>query len=252
MNTQLIESLKKCEVSGNVVKLPAEHLANYSDVRKALLNAGATYKRNTFVFKTDAQPYMDRLTGGDSVNIKKEGQFYATPPDVAEWMVRELHYHSGQSILEPSAGEGALIDAFIQEHGGKAGIELFYIEKDHIRNKILRDKYKQTNFYHLHPDGDDFLNLATHTFDRILANPPFAKNQDIDHIRKMWNVLKWGGRIVTVASNHWQIASGKKEREFKQWIEDVDAGIFPLDSGRFKSSGTMVSACILVIDKPTE
>jgi len=203
---------------------------------------------------------MVEIKTGIKRNLKQETQFFETPEDVADWMAKELHYQSGSSVLEPSAGKGALIDAFIRSNGNKAGIELFYIEKDSDRNKYLQTKYRNKGFYHIHPLNDDFLEMdelairlgePISQYDYILANPPFTKNQDINHIRKMWEHLKPKGRIVTCASVHWQFVSGKKEQAFKEWIEDeVQAGIYPLDSGRFKKSGTMVSACIIVIDKP--
>ena len=53
--------------------------------------------------------------------------------------------------------------------------------------------------------GDDFLNpsewATAFKYDRIIANPPFTKNQDIDHVMQMWNFLKPGGRIVSIMSN---------------------------------------------------
>lgn len=250
-----IEILKACTVSGNVVTLPAGQLDRklYQEVAQALEKIGGKWSRKHlgFLFDRDPSELLSEIQTGVKRDLKQETQFFATPPDVAEWMVRELMYTGGSSILEPSAGEGALIDAFLKENGGKAGIELSYIEKDEHRNKFLRDKYTgRMNFYHIHPDDNDFLNLKDSTFDYILANPPFSKNQDIDHIRKMWDCLKPGGRIVTVASTHWQISGGRKEKAFKKWIEDeVEATIYPLDNGRFKSSGTMVNACILVLDK---
>lgn len=243
-------SLSKCTIQGNKVLLPEEHLENYKDVRKALMDAGADYKRNTFVFPNEAQPYIDKLMDGLSINRKKETQFFATPPDIAEWMARELMNSSSDSILEPSAGQGALLDAVYTE--AYKGGEVFYIEMDSINLSVLKKKYEgYSNFYHLHPEDNNFLKLdIENKFDRIIANPPFAKNQDIDHIYKMWAVLKPGGRIVTVASKHWQLSENKKEKAFKNWIEnEVEGTVYEIEAGRFKSSGTMVSTCIIVIDK---
>lgn len=105
----LAESLLKCRVEGNIVYLPSMSegpLENYQDVRKALLNAGATYKRNTFVFPDEAQPYIDRIVSGESVNIKKEFQFFPTPKDIAEMMISYLPpVAQNAKVLEPSAGD---------------------------------------------------------------------------------------------------------------------------------------------------
>lgn len=248
----LQSSISKCTIKGNSVLLPEEHLDNYAEVRKALLQAGGQYKRNAFIFPSDPTPFLERIMEGENPNFKKENQFFATPQDVAQWMARELMVTPDSlAILEPSAGQGALIEAYYQE--AYKGGELFYIEKNETNRTILQEKFKRhANCYHIHPDDNDFLLLSLdHKYDRIIANPPFSNNQDVDHIFKMWDHLKPGGRIVTVASTHWQFAKEKKATDFKYWIDEtVEASIYPLDSGRFKSSGTMVSSCILVIDKP--
>lgn len=65
--SELIESLKKCKVEGNTLFLPPFNegmLPNYKEVRQALLNAGAKYNKNKFVFSSDAKPFIDRLCGG--------------------------------------------------------------------------------------------------------------------------------------------------------------------------------------------
>lgn len=243
--TPLQESLLKCKVNGNIVSLPPTSdgpLANYQDVRKALMNAGGTYKKNTFVFKSDAQPFMDRLTGGESVNIKKEFQFFPTPDDIADWLVEEASIKDNDIVLEPSAGDGAIVKAIHRgTHSGRPvhGYELMPENRSVLENI--------SGFHFL---GNDFFNpLQTITFDKIVANPPFNKNQDIDHIYQMWRCLKIGGRIVSVASKHWQYSENKKEKDFKRFLTEVDAEILDIEAGRFKESGTLISCCIIVLDK---
>jgi hypothetical protein len=65
----------------------------------------------------------------------------------------------------------------------------------------------------------------------------------------MYEGLNKGGRIVTIASKHWQISNNKKETQFREWLEKVGALIEPIEPGRFKDSGTTVGANIIVIDK---
>lgn len=86
MNT-LQAAISKCTTEGNVLFLPTEMLPNYAEVKRALLNAGGKYKRNSFVFPNDAKLYADRLMGGEKVNLKKEFQFFATPDKIADKLV---------------------------------------------------------------------------------------------------------------------------------------------------------------------
>lgn len=241
MYTALIESIKKCTVDGNTVYLPKEILTNYQDVRKALINAGGTYKRNTFVFKNAAQPFIDRLTGGESVNIKKEFQFFVTPPEIANMLVDLAEVDYTDTILEPSAGSGALVFAINRTIGFKL-VDCFELMPE---NETILKELPTVRFI-----GNDFLKEdARCEYSKIIANPPFSKNQDIDHILKMYECLVTGGRIVTVASNHWRFASNRKETVFREWLNDIGAEIQDIDAGAFKDSGTMISSCIIIINK---
>jgi len=76
-----------------------------------------------------------------------------------------------------------------------------------------------------------------------------TKNQDIDHIKQMYGFLKEGGRMVSVASRSWMTGSQKKQVAFREWLDEVDAGIYELEGGEFKESGTSIAAVVIVIDK---
>ena len=243
---ELIISLKKCTVKGNIVSLPKEMLANYADVRKALINASGKYKANTFVFSSDAQPYIDRLTSGESVNIKKEFQFFATQPEEADWLVELAFVKGFHSKLETSAGDGAIIQA-IKRSGIESVVD--YCELMPENRSVLEKKIKADT---IHADYimEDFLKMPVEKkYDRIIANPPFSNNQDIIHVRKMYNHLASGGRLVSIMSKHWQFASEKACVDFRKWLEGLDHEIHEIESGKFKASGTMIATVAVVIRK---
>jgi protein-L-isoaspartate O-methyltransferase len=216
-------------------------LENYQEVRTALLKAGAKYKRNAFVFPNEAQPYIDRLTSGGSVNIQKEFQFFATPDELADRMVELAEVEEGHRILEPSAGQGAIVKAINRATGGE---DVYCYELMPLNQSIL----KKISTAHLL--GDDFIqHEGEEKFDRIIANPPFTKNQDIDHIKKMFSLLRKGGKMVTVASPSWTFGSQKKQVEFREWLSEVNAIVEELPEGTFKESGTTIRAMLIQIQK---
>ena len=87
-------------------------------------------------------------------------------------------------------------------------------------------------------------------FNAIIANPPFSKNQDIDHVMAMYECLApVGSRLVSVTSTHWERCLGKKEAAFRRFLEDVGAEIYDIEAGTFAESGTQVGGKIVVIDK---
>ena len=97
--------------------------------------------------------------------------------------------------------------------------------------------------------GDNFLKHNGKTYSKIIANPPFTKNQDIDHIKAMYRRLKPGGRLVSIASQHWLKSTNKKETDFRNWLKSVNAKTKEIGGGAFKESGTVVGGMIIIINK---
>lgn len=260
--SDLQKSIIRCRIEGDTLYLPSikeGSLTNYKDVKAALENAGATYERSKFIFPNDAQPYIDRLMGGESVNIKKEFQFFATPAKLAKRLVELANINSPDlEVLEPSAGQGAIVKAILEHEPGVCvhAYELMDVNRnvlstikdcillgeDFLKSDMLCDTKEITpiNWNLKHRDL---------LFDRIIANPPFNKNQDIDHITEMYHRLRKGGRIVTIASNSWRTGSQKKQIAFREWLNKVNAVIEDIPAGEFKESGTNIATCLIIIDK---
>jgi hypothetical protein len=241
------EVLKGCIVDGLVVKLPAQQLDRdlYLEVKKALQLIGGVWKGGKifgFVFKQDPTEMLKQISDGERRDLKKEYQFFATPDALADRLVAMADIQSDSHTLEPSAGQGAIINAI---HRLYPKIVVHCYELMDINQSFLR-KLQCTNLL-----GDDFIESPydDRYYDRIIANPPFSKNQDIDHIRKMYDCLIPGGILVSVASKHWKLSNNKKEKEFSAWLEELNAEIIELDSGEFKESGTMVGGYIIKIRK---
>jgi len=238
MDKALLESIAKMVPKGNILVLPVEKLSNYPAVKKCLITAGGKYKACTFIFPDDAAEVQKHLLGGEAVNDKKKFQFFATPPELACRLVEMAEVMAFQVVLEPSAGQGAIADEILC-YGGK----VHCIELMPQNCAVLRRKGFEVQEM-------DFLSIpGEEAFDRIVANPPFTKNQDIDHIRHMYTHLAPEGRIVTCASLSWSFGSQKKQVAFKAWLMEVGAVITELEGGEFKSSGTNIKACIITIDK---
>ena len=98
--------------------------------------------------------------------------------------------------------------------------------------------------------GEDFLKNEGKTYSKIIANPPFTKNQDIDHLKEMYNCLSRGGKLVCITSESWVNGSQKKQVDFKNWLEKKKAEIIDIEKGSFKESGTAVGGKIIVLEKP--
>lgn len=238
------EVLQKCTVDGLIVKLPNEQLDRklYIEVAKALELIGGKWKGGKiagFVFLQDPSDLLSEIANGKERNLKKEYQFFETPSELADRLVELADIKPHDDILEPSAGQGAIVKAIQRKISDKRvyGYELMDVNCMFL-NKI-------NNFRLL---GNDFLSESS-KFDKIIANPPFSNNQDIDHIKKMYDSLRDGGRLVSIASSHWLLSENKKEKDFKEWLIKTNAEIIDIPKGTFKDSGTLVGGTIIIINK---
>lgn len=256
-----LEIIRNATIDGNLVRLPAGQLDRkvYENVAKCLNLIGGKWKGGkvaAFVFDSDPTAKIAAVLGGEKiVSAKKEFQFFATPDKWADKLVEIADPYEFESICEPSAGQGAIVKAIMRRFASrKVGFKPIY-------NTIQCFELMELNRMHLNQisgaivAGDDFLKLPDNwpKYNLMIANPPFAKNQDIDHVKMMLKHLKPGGRVVSIMSNHWRHCDGhKKEREFRSLLEQMNAEITEIPAGEFKESGTNVSACIVKIVKARE
>jgi len=246
INGDSLEVLQNCKVEDNVIKLPDTQLdrKEYLEVKKALELIGGKWKGGKvygFIFKTDPTDLLNQIANGEKRNLKKEFQFFATPNDLAERLVYYADLKNHDTILEPSAGQGAII----QHINKQCSVVPDCFELMEV-NKIILNK-TDLKFRLV---GDDFLKSDSKKYSKIIANPPFSKNQDITHVYKMFDKLNRGGKIVTIMSKHWQNSTNKKETEFRNWLKELKAEVVEINAGEFKESGTSIATVIVLIDKP--
>jgi len=233
-------TIKKGQLKENIYYLPDIQLdrKEYLEVAKHIKFLGGKWNRTKggFIFDREIKS-IDELLG--ETNKQKQLQFFETPQELAKELVYLADIQNQDDILEPSAGRGAII----KEIKKICSCQIQYCEIDETNRKYLEkiDNLEEVNY--------NFLKFNEMTFSKIIANPPFSKNQDIDHIRHMYSLLRRKGRLVSIASKHWQISNKKKETEFRDWLEDIDAEVVELDEGKFKESGTNIKSVIIIINK---
>lgn len=225
-------------INGNRLELPTDIVfKNYPDIKKTLTKAGGKYKNNGFEFQVSAEVIKTRLTNGEKIDDKKKFQFFPTPHCLARDLVDYACIDENMSVLEPSAGNGSIAKLIRND----ARITVVEIDESHVGS--LSSITSNVNIC-------DFMDYSGLTFDRIVANPPFTKNQDIDHVIKMYELLNCNGRIVSVMSNSWRNGSQKKQINFRNFIDSVGGEIIDIDAGVFRESGTNIATCVVIINKP--
>ena len=206
----VMDVLQRSTIEGNTLRLPEGQLERdlYNRVNKALANAGGHWNRGAkgHVFSGDPRPKLGlMLESGVAVDEQKKYQAFYTPEKLA-YQVAGLAMVRGHVVLEPSAGQGALIDACL----GHEAEAVHAIELNPENKELLVEKCDAEadgpgqvaigDFLEMEPDwfarwsGGKSPGLYT----RIVMNPPFTRNQDIRHVE---HALKWlapGGILVAI------------------------------------------------------
>jgi len=238
--------LLNIRIEGNVAYIHQQlDRDTYVRLNKALEALGGKWNRSArgHVFAGDpSQKIAEALNAGEVVDVKKTFEFFETPPEVANLLVSHLSPRDKDLVLEPSAGHGAIADVV---RATCEDCKLSLIEIEPSNRQVLKEKgYKLI--------GKDFLKYKKKKplFDRIVMNPPFSKQQDIDHVRHAWKFLKPGGRLVSVMSAGTDFRQNKKAVSFQQFVESVGGHVEMLPPESFKESGTGINTLFVILDKP--
>lgn len=239
------EILQNCTIDNMVIKLPNIQLSRneYLEVKNKLEHIGGKWKGGKiqgFIFQSDPTHFLKQISKGENVNLKKEFQFFATPEKLADELVYLSDLKQHDTILEPSAGQGAII---------KSINKVCDVIPDCYELMDVNIAVLNKSGLHFNLIGNDFLKHNGKTYNKIIANPPFSKNQDIDHLKEMYECLSRSGRLVCITSESWVYGSQKKQVEFKKWLDEVEAEVVDIEKGTFKESGTMVGGKIIIINK---
>jgi protein-L-isoaspartate O-methyltransferase len=168
--------------------------------------------------------------------------FFQTPESLAARVVDEAGIEPGMSVLEPGAGGGRIADAV---RNAVPDAEITVLEISGQLQEVLKLKGFDIA-------GTDFTEFTGGPYDRIVMNPPFERNQDIDHVMRAYEMLKPGGRLVSIMGRGAFFRGGRKESEFRDFLEQMGAVIEELPDGSFKESGTGVATNLIVLDKPSQ
>lgn len=207
----------------------------YERTNKALAAMGGKWNRKLggHAFHTDPRPNVEGLLQNGTLLVERDG-FFETPLDVIDRMTA-LVWPDGR-VLEPSAGLGAIAKEL---RVPKSDIQC--IEKNTQRAEALQAKGYAVQCA-------DFLTVSPSEFDTILMNPPFEEGQDIDHVMHAFKFLAPGGSLVSVMSAGAFFRSDRKATYFRDWLASVHGTMHKLPDNSFKASGTVVNACLVVIN----
>jgi protein-L-isoaspartate O-methyltransferase len=238
--------LAQMSIDGVVATLPSGQLARpvYEKVNKALTALGGKWDRRKgwHVFKADPTVLLKGgVDSGTVENLKQKYQFFETPPDLAADMVGRLRLAPGETVLEPSAGRGRLVGPCLRAGALVRAVEIWSENTPHLISILGAERVTEANFLEM--------SVAGQGFDAIPMNPPFTGGQAVRHIRRAWEWLKPGGRMVAICDSGAVTNGSRLHQDFRAWLESVDADIEELPSGTFAESGTQVASRLITATK---
>lgn len=198
-------------------------------------------------------------------SLAKNYGFFPTPDAAADRAVgaAELYRDQGDPqlrVLEPSAGTGNLAarcatprtgtkwnragaDSTQDEWTYQAAVECVEIQASLAAGLQATGRYARVY-------NQDFLTLQPETtglFDRVVMNPPFDRERDIDHVVHALRFLKPDGVLVAIMSAGTEHRETKKSIAFREKIEAMGGGFEELPAGSFSTVGTNINTVVLKV-----
>lgn len=228
---------------GNGVYLPYQLDKNlYTKVNRVLTAAGGRWNRSQaahlFAADVDVPDLLDALITTGRVAGPWDTGYFPTPEPVFE-RLRALAAldQPGMRILEPSAGRGAIALPLARAGHRVDCVELVAGNADALTGQVASVRVA------------DFLTLpATPHYDRVLMNPPFAKQAYVHHTVHAHAFLAPGGRLVAVLPNAVTYRTDRVTRTLTDLIESTGGTVHPLPEGSFETSGTGVHTVLAVLN----
>lgn len=175
-------------------------------------------------------------------NRNAYNDFFPTDNDtLADQVIDEADIQPGMKVLEPSAGMGHLADKIKD-----TGADLDVGEYAYTMSELLKAKGHNVV-------SGDFLDYNPgEIYDRIVMNPPFSHDADVNHVTHALTMLKPGGRLVAITSSMAGDRSNSTNKNFREYLDAVGAVERPNPDNSFKDSlnPTGVNTKTIIIDKP--
>ena len=233
--------LSKTTVDGNTVYLNCGQLERkmYMDVNKVLESMGGKWNRKAkgHVFDDDPNEKLEAILLSGEYDKPADFGFFPTPDELVMKMIDYADLKYGMTVLEPSAGTGAIAYK-VKEITGS--VDCFELQE---KNCQILQKMG------IMAECCDFLTVeAKPLYDRVVMNPPFAKQQDIDHVTHALKAVKPGGKLVSIMSSGITFRQNRKTIDFLSLIEG-HSKIINNPPNSFKLSGTAVNTIMLIVDK---
>ncbi|MGB5217376.1 MAG: hypothetical protein WBN66_03660 [Smithella sp.] len=247
INETTLAIISRVTVEGNNIFLTCGQLdrKQYQAVDEALKAIGGTWNRKVkaHVFQEDPTARLEYLINSGEVELPEKNSYFPTPKAIAEKIVSYAAIKPGMKVLEPSAGQGAIMECLLPV---ECTIDCIELLPENVQ--VLRAKgffVAEADFLTSTCDG--------YKYDRVVMNPPFSyeghPQADIDHVTHALSFLAEKGRLVSIMSSGVLFRENKKTVAFREMVAEMGGYFERLPEGSFKESGTNVNTCFVVIER---
>jgi predicted RNA methylase len=177
------------------------------------------------------------------VVVDARTEYFPTPPAVVERMIDAAGLEQGMTVLEPSAGMGAIAGP-VHELG--CLVDCVELSAD-LAGVLGEGCYRQViraDFLEYGPRDNP---AGAEYYDRVMMNPPFSGQADIKHVTHAHGFLKPGGLVVAVMAAGVEFRQDKAAETFRKLVAGHGGRIERLPGDAFEGSGANVRTVLVTI-----
>ncbi|GAA2657480.1 DUF6094 domain-containing protein [Nonomuraea recticatena] len=216
----------------------------YERVNKLLKEAGGKWDGRkavrAHVFPHPIEDFMQQAILAGEFMSRLDLGWYPTPPNVVHEILEQASIRPGMTVLEPSAGTGAIAGPA----AGRGGV-VDCVEIDERRAAVLEERCGARMV--LHGDFLTDLNPLDYAegFRRVLMNPPFTNA--VDHVNHALGFLGDDALLVSVMPDSITWRNDRAHTQLRDLVERNGGEFIPLPPDAFKPSGADVYTVLAVV-----
>ncbi len=176
--------------------------------------------------------------------LAKNYGFFPTPDAAADMLIdaASLYRREGDprlTVLEPSAGTGNLALRCVRAGALVDCVEIHPDRAGDLAGAKVYGSIVMGDFLTLQPGAK--------RYDRVVMNPPFDRERDIDHVMHALKFLAPGGLLVAIMSAGTEFRETRKSVAFREHVAKLNGIYRDLPPGSFASAGTYCNTVILKV-----
>lgn len=183
-----------------------------------------------------------------STALCKDLAFYPTPAEVVKrHLLSQVLIDETSRVLEPSAGDGAIVRALLSL---RAQVDAVEVDPGRVAQlRAISQVWQRLSVHH-----GNFLQLQPRPrYTHVIMNPPFAGTHYMQHVMHGFEFLAPGGTLVALLPATVEFGESKAHDAFRAWMEarkvHYRLTYHDLPPETFAAAGTRINTCYVTLSK---